>query len=237
MRTEPVIPHMTRSCGSTADSGIHWRRVVTISLVGASVALGQVAGPASGATGGQAATSSTTVAMTAPVRAPLPGMPAAAGLPVASIPAAQLLRAPELMVPTGRSSLRPIIVRCPSGGSITVAAWLQKRLKRLLNDGRRAGLAICGTGWRNRSKQIQLRIQNCGTTKRAIYLWPSTWCRPVTARPGSSLHERGLAVDFHSRRAGQTKAVHGWLARNAWRYGLRVERTGTEPWHYSETGG
>lgn len=239
MRTDTAIPRVTSARGSAANTSARWRRTLTVSLIGASLTVGHAAGPATAAVTGQVATPAVVSGQASPA-APLPvtGAPAPAGASLtAPILVDPLLSAPGLIAPAaGTSSRRPVVVRCPAGGSITVAAWLQKRLTRLLKDSYKAGLRICGTGWRSRTKQIQLRIQNCGKTKRAIYLWPASWCRPVTAKPGSSLHERGLAVDFHSRRSGQTSAMYRWLARNAGRYGLRVERSGTEPWHYSETG-
>ena len=63
----------------------------------------------------------------------------------------------------------------------------------------------------------------------------------MTARPGSSMHERGLAIDFYRRLSGGgageiagTRAFR-WLSRNAKTYGLY--NLPSEPWHWSTTGG
>src|SRR5690606_34197909 len=59
------------------------------------------------------------------------------------------------------------------------------------------GLQLCGGGYRSPQEQIELRRQNCGTSDYAVYEMPSSQCTPPTARPGSSNHEQGLAVDFN----------------------------------------
>ena len=53
-----------------------------------------------------------------------------------------------------------------------------------------------GWGYRNHQEQINLRRGNCGTSEWAIWHQPSSTCRPPTARPGRSNHEKGLAIDF-----------------------------------------
>jgi hypothetical protein len=51
----------------------------------------------------------------------------------------------------------------------------------------------------------------------------------LAARPGTSNHERGQAIDFR-----RTPGAFDWLARNAERFGFR--NLPGEPWHYSPTG-
>lgn len=51
----------------------------------------------------------------------------------------------------------------------------------------------------------------------------------LAAKPGSSNHESGLAIDF----AG-TPGAFEWLKKNAGRFGLK--NLPGEPWHYSTTG-
>ena len=51
----------------------------------------------------------------------------------------------------------------------------------------------------------------------------------LAARPGTSNHERGQAIDFQ-----RTPGAFDWLARNAERFGFR--NLPGEPWHYSPTG-
>ena len=62
-------------------------------------------------------------------------------------------------------------------------------------------------------------------------------CSPPTARPGTSNHEDGLAIDF-SCADGQPMThdspCYQWLAGNAHNYGLR--NLPSEPWHWSVSG-
>ncbi|MGI9596067.1 MAG: M15 family metallopeptidase [Acidimicrobiales bacterium] len=66
---------------------------------------------------------------------------------------------------------------------------------------------------------------------------PSSQCRPPTARPGRSQHERGLAIDFtYNGGSISTRSNKGfkWLNANAATYGLK--NLASEPWHWSTTG-
>lgn len=80
---------------------------------------------------------------------------------------------------------------------------------------------------RSSAEQIQLRKVNCGTSDYDIYQKPSGECRPVTARPGESKHESGLAVDF----GGDLNLV----AELAPKYGLGAP-IASERWHYELEG-
>lgn len=51
----------------------------------------------------------------------------------------------------------------------------------------------------------------------------------LAARPGTSNHESGLALDFRN-----TPGAYSWLKANAGRFGLK--NLPSEPWHYSTTG-
>ena len=83
-----------------------------------------------------------------------------------------------------------------------------------------------------------MRRKNCGTTPYDIYDKPSSECTPPTAKPGTSMHERGLAIDFKygTQMSEQFKDTPGftWLQRNAARFGLK--NFWKEPWHWSTTG-
>jgi LAS superfamily LD-carboxypeptidase LdcB len=66
---------------------------------------------------------------------------------------------------------------------------------------------------------------------------PASQCSPPTARPGTSMHERGLAIDFTS--SGKLITSHAdkafvWLAANAARFGFY--NLPSEPWHWSING-
>jgi D-alanyl-D-alanine carboxypeptidase/D-mannose binding lectin len=103
---------------------------------------------------------------------------------------------------------------------------------RMIRDARAAGISLTGWGWRSVEDQVRLRRQNCGTSYYAIYEMPSSYCSPPTARPGSSQHERGLALDFASM--SSTSAGFKWLKANASRYGFY--NLPSEAWHWSTTG-
>ena len=95
------------------------------------------------------------------------------------------------------------------------------------------GVALNGYGWRTVESQISLRQAHCGPSPEQIYLVPSSSCSPPTARPGSSMHERGLAIDFASCWA-RTTPCYLWLAANAHRFGFF--NLPSEPWHWSVNG-
>lgn len=50
-------------------------------------------------------------------------------------------------------------------------------------------------GFRSTLLQITRRIQNCGPTQFDIWQKSPSACRPVTALPGTSKHEKGQAID------------------------------------------
>jgi peptidoglycan hydrolase CwlO-like protein len=130
-----------------------------------------------------------------------------------------------------------VSVACPAGGSIRVAGDIAPSVTRLLNDAAADGLTMCGNGFRDPADQIALRRSNCGTSDYAIYQAPSSACSPPTARPGASLHEQALAIDFTCGGGGTVSygdACYTWLQANAVNYGLY--NLPGEPWHYSVDG-
>ena len=52
----------------------------------------------------------------------------------------------------------------------------------------------------------------------------------LAAKPGTSNHEKGQAIDFTN-----TPGAWNWLAKNAEKFGFKNLKG--EPWHYSPTGG
>lgn len=127
-------------------------------------------------------------------------------------------------------------VRCPQGaGSIGIAPGLADDLRELLRAGADDGVPMCGGGWRSYRRQVELRFQNCGVSTKAVYAWPAKWCTPPTARPGTSMHERGEAVDFRPLRGVSRKDMYDWLRENAPDHGLY--QLPSENWHYSTSGG
>ncbi len=127
-------------------------------------------------------------------------------------------------------------------GGIQVNAAIAEQIRALLAAARAEGLDLArgAGGWRSPERQIALRRAHCGTSDYAIYQMPSSSCSPPTAIPGTSEHERGLAIDFtcngrsipqHTR----SDPCYLWLSRHAADYGLR--NLPSEAWHWSTTGG
>lgn len=114
----------------------------------------------------------------------------------------------------------------------SIAANVQALLQAAAAD----GVSLSGGGFRDPQAQINLRIAHCGSSQYAIYQMPASQCSPPTARPGSSNHEKGLAIDFSQGGRALTRSSSGfaWLRANAGRYGL--QNLPSEPWHWSVDG-
>lgn len=128
-------------------------------------------------------------------------------------------------------------VSCPGGGTITVAGSIGSNVQALLDASWADGVNLCGGGYRDPEEQIQLRREHCGTSDYAIYEMPSSQCDPPTARPGTSMHEQGLAIDFTCNGGGTVDygdSCWDWLSAHADEYGLY--NLPSEPWHWSTNG-
>ncbi|WP_428117933.1 D-alanyl-D-alanine carboxypeptidase family protein [Candidatus Poriferisodalis sp.] len=122
-------------------------------------------------------------------------------------------------------------------GGIRVHESIANKVQDLLEHAARDGIRLAGGGYRSAASQIALRRAHCGTNEWAIYKRPSYQCRPPTARPGLSMHERGLAIDFqHNGRSigSRNSTAFRWLKANAKTYGLF--NLPSEPWHWSTNG-
>ena len=122
-------------------------------------------------------------------------------------------------------------------GGIQVHESIASKVQDLLEHAARDGIRLTGGGYRSAASQIALRRAHCGTSQWAIYQKPSYQCRPPTARPGRSMHERGLAIDFrHNGRSvnSRNSTAFRWLKANAATYGLY--NLPSEPWHWSTNG-
>lgn len=115
-----------------------------------------------------------------------------------------------------------------------IHSCIAEQFGNMVAAARAAGVDISGGGgWRDPQQQIELRRRNCGSSEYAVYQMPSSQCRPPTARPGSSQHERGLAIDFRNCSVRVTPCYQ-WLNGNAERFGFF--NLPSEPWHWSTTG-
>ncbi len=125
-------------------------------------------------------------------------------------------------------------VAAPGGGVIDINVSLASQLNKLLKDAQAAGILFGGGGFRSYEEQVGLRTTNgCPDVFTAS---PSS-CRVPTAIPGTSNHEKGLAIDFTTGGNTIDRGSPGfnWLVANAANYGLiNLE---SEPWHWSVTGG
>lgn len=123
---------------------------------------------------------------------------------------------------------------------ITVSTEIAGDVAALVQAGRAAGFELTGSGYRDTGQQIALRRAHCGTSDYAIYEMPPSACSPPTARPGESMHERGLAIDFSCAGAliiDRGNRCYSWMAANANAYGLYELASQQEPWHWSVNGG
>lgn len=123
------------------------------------------------------------------------------------------------------------LVEVPGIGP-TNASWapqVQAMLAAAADD----GVTLTGSSYRSSAQQISLRQAHCGTSYYAVFEMPPSLCSPPTARPGSSNHELGLAIDFENC-TSRASACYEWLAANASTYGLHP--LSSEPWHWSIDG-
>ncbi|MCZ7628158.1 MAG: D-alanyl-D-alanine carboxypeptidase family protein [Microthrixaceae bacterium] len=113
-----------------------------------------------------------------------------------------------------------------------VAANVTAMFLEALSD----GVVLAGSAHRDSTRQIQLRASHCGTSYEALFLVPASSCSPPTARPGQSMHERGLAIDFTEggRVLSRSSASFVWLSENAADFGFF--NLPSEAWHWSVNG-
>lgn len=102
-----------------------------------------------------------------------------------------------------------------------LAEPLRGRIEELLRLA--GGRVTIVSGLRSRDQQIALRRKHCGTSYYDIFEKPASQCSPPTARPGSSKHETGQAVDL-----GGDLKLAAELGRQL---GLATPVAG-EPWHF-----
>ncbi|MEY2424852.1 MAG: hypothetical protein QOI61_424 [Actinomycetota bacterium] len=120
---------------------------------------------------------------------------------------------------------------------ITVATQIADQLERMLSAADADGKRFGGSGYRSSEGQVAARRRNCGTSNYDVYDKPSSQCHPPTAKPGQSMHEQGLAIDFtYNGSVIQSHSNEGyqWLRSNAARYGFY--NLPSEAWHWSVNG-
>jgi hypothetical protein len=144
--------------------------------------------------------------------------------------------------PPGEPVLAGHLAEASGSGTLTVVSGisvdvaLARPLHQLLDAAASDGLVLAGSGHRTAAAQIALRRDHCGSSHYAIFDMPASECSPPTARPGESMHEQGLAIDFMC--SGVLVRRHDrcfrWLAAKAAAFGLF--NLPSEPWHWSVNG-
>jgi len=157
---------------------------------------------------------------------------------VAALAARPTVAAPRL-VPRSEAPRQAPVRSAPARGGmvsvrgIVVHSSVADDLEALLSAADADGVTFGGSGYRDASQQQRLREQNCPDPESS----PASSCSPPTARPGQSMHEEGLAVDFtYGGRIISSRSSPGyqWLDANASRFGLF--NLPSEPWHWSTNG-
>jgi hypothetical protein len=123
-------------------------------------------------------------------------------------------------------------------GNIPTCGTLKTNIEKLILDANKAGYKIFGYGYRSKEKQEKLREKNCGGKSNIYNI--NAKCNPLTAYPGKSRHENGLAVDFTcdgSTIRSRDNKCFIWLKNNANKseYG-ELKNLQKEPWHWSIDG-
>ena len=144
-----------------------------------------------------------------------PGLPDASGLPTGPVGITQITNVQGIQVNNA----------------------VAKNVDAMLTAMKAAGLSPGGGGYRDPAGQLSVRRSNCGSSHYAIYEMPASSCSPPTARPGTSMHQRGLAIDFTCNGGGTIGsgiACFNWLRIHAAEYGYK--NLPSEPWHWSTNG-
>lgn len=140
----------------------------------------------------------------------------------------------------------------PNGQKVAVVCY--DALTEMLSDCERAGLSpeVC-SGFRSLAFQEDLYEDKVGRVMAAGHVREDAERIAATevARPGTSEHHTGLAVDIIDKDypmlddTQEQRATQQWLLENSWKYGFvlryptgKTDVTGIiyEPWHYRYVG-
>jgi len=136
------------------------------------------------------------------------------------------------VTPVGTPYVSGDVEVADAGNGIIVNVAIVDQVHAMILAAAADGVTLSGGGYRDSAQQIALRQAHCGSSSYAIYSAPASSCSPPTAIPGTSQHERGLAIDFDNCSYGTS--VYNWLSANAASYGLY--NLPSESWHWSTTG-
>lgn len=124
-----------------------------------------------------------------------------------------------------------------SGGSAGASVASPKKTGEIVNvPGGRLDKAVAGAflAMKEAAKKdgVDLQISSSYRSRQeqeVLYAKYKAGTGNLAAKPGTSNHESGLAIDFKN-----TKGAYSWLAKNAERFGMK--NLPGEPWHYSPNG-
>lgn len=114
------------------------------------------------------------------------------------------------------------------GTDIIANSLLSANVRKMIDDAKKDGIKLNGGSFRDVEAQIETRKKNCTGDP-----YTTENCNPPTAKPGTSQHERGLAIDFTNCDNHGT-ACYKWLNGHAKKYGFYNFEV--EPWHWSTSG-
>lgn len=104
------------------------------------------------------------------------------------------------------------------GGGHKVDASIAGNVRSMIQAAKKDGVDLkISSAHRSRAQQ------------EALYAKYKAGTGNLAAKPGTSNHESGLAIDFSN-----TPGAYDWLKKNAGRFGLK--NLPSEPWHYSTNG-
>lgn len=119
----------------------------------------------------------------------------------------------------------PGYIPASTGVNVSIAAATLD----MLNKAKSEGVILSGNAFRSYERQVELRVAHCPDPVNSR----ASDCSPPTAKPGTSMHEVGLAIDFSNCNT-RSSACYRWLNTNASKYGLL--NLPSEAWHWSVNG-
>lgn len=129
-----------------------------------------------------------------------------------------------------------------------VSSKIYPSLQQMFDDARASGLHLfVASGYRTEKYQRQLLEEKEAEymEKGLPWLVAKKKAREWVAKPGTSEHQLGLAVDINAEEGYSSQKVYDWLNDNCYKYGFirryptnKKDITGVinEPWHYRYVG-
>jgi hypothetical protein len=128
-------------------------------------------------------------------------------------------------------------VSTTNGGKFCLCKTIASSVQQMVNLAWQQipAIQLSGGSFRTKQQQEAVRTQNCGGSANVYN--QNAKCNPLTAYPGTSRHESGLAVDFTCSGTliqDKTNSCFIWLTANAKNYQLK--NLIQETWHWSTDG-